>query len=125
MLVCILDYFLCITIGFFGISGYLFAQTFDLLIFAAGQLSNFFLHFTGDVFYSSFDLILVHDQTPSSKLTGLPIEEFRLNLMLPPVCAVTNNNIGLFNKRGVHGNENIAIQCTDSSSRARQFYVSC
>lgn len=31
------------------------------------------------------------------------IEEFRLNLMLPPVCAVTNNNTGLFNKRGVHG----------------------
>jgi hypothetical protein len=33
----------------------------------------------------------------------LPFEEFRLNLRLPSVCAVTNNNIGLSNKRSVHG----------------------
>jgi len=47
---CILDDFLCITIVFLGFPGYLFAETFDLLLFAADQLSNLFLHFTGDVF---------------------------------------------------------------------------
>jgi hypothetical protein len=66
-LVDILDDFLCIAVGFLGFPGYLFAKT--------------------------FDLILVHDQTPSLKLTGSPCKAFRLNLMLPPVCAVTNNNI--------------------------------
>jgi len=45
----ILDGFLCIAVGILGISGYLFAETFDLLLFAANQFSSLFLHFTGDV----------------------------------------------------------------------------
>jgi len=40
MLGCILDYFLCITIDFFGFSGYLFVETFDLLLFVADQFSS-------------------------------------------------------------------------------------
>src|ERR1035437_10823909 len=72
MLVCILDDFLCITIGFLGFSGYLFAETFDLLLFVADQFSSLLLHFTSDVFYNPFDLIFVHDPTPSFKLTGSP-----------------------------------------------------
>jgi hypothetical protein len=49
-LVDILDDFLCIAVGFLGFPGYLFAKTFDLLFFAADQLSNLFLYFTGDIF---------------------------------------------------------------------------
>src|SRR5665647_1592 len=72
MLVCVLDDFLCITIDFLGFSGYLFAETFDLLLFVADQFSSLFLHFTSDVFYNPFDLIFVHYHIPSSKLTGSP-----------------------------------------------------
>jgi hypothetical protein len=46
----LLDGFLCIPKFFLGLPGYLFAEAFDLLLFAADQLSSFFLHLTGDVF---------------------------------------------------------------------------
>src|SRR5450759_5204147 len=72
MLVCILDDFLCITIAFLGFSGYLFAETFDLLLLAADQFSSLFLHFTCDVFYNAFDLIFVHCHISSSKFTRSP-----------------------------------------------------
>lgn len=49
MLVCILDDFLCITIGFFCFPGNLFAETFDLLLLAADQFSSLFLHFTSEL----------------------------------------------------------------------------
>jgi hypothetical protein len=64
MLVCILDDFICITIGFLGFSGYLFAET--------------------------FELIFVHDHIPAIKLTGSSCSKEILNAMLPPVCTVTN-----------------------------------
>src|SRR5665647_190879 len=89
MLVCILDDFLCIPIDFLGFSGYLFAETFDLLLFVADQFSSFFLYFTSDVFYNPFDLIFVHYHIPSSKLTGSPCENSRLNVLLPPFCTIT------------------------------------
>ena len=60
MLVCILDDLFCVTIDFLGFSGYLFAETFDLLFFIADQFPNLFLHFTGEVFGGTFDLIFVH-----------------------------------------------------------------
>src|SRR5450631_2890715 len=89
-LLCTLHDFLCITIGFLCFPGYLFAETFDLLLFAADKFPSLFLHFTSDIFHCSFDLIFVHDHIPSFKLAGTPCGKRRLNLMLPPVCAVTN-----------------------------------
>jgi hypothetical protein len=37
-------------------------------------------------------LVLVHVHTPSSKLTGYPCWNRRLNFVLPPVCGVTNTS---------------------------------
>src|ERR1017187_2929274 len=84
MLVCMLDDFLCITIAFLGFTGYLFAETFDLLLLAADQFPSLFLHFAGNVFCNAFDLIFVHYHIPSSKLTGSPCGDIRLNVIIPP-----------------------------------------
>ena len=70
----ILDGILCITIGLFGCSGYLLAEAFNLLLFATDQFPSFLLHFTGDIFCSSFDLIFIHVPTPSSKFDKLAPE---------------------------------------------------
>jgi len=90
VLVYVLDDCLCIAIGFLGLPGYLLAQTFDLLLFAADQFPDTFLHFSRDVLYNTFDLFLVHDLVPSFELAGCPCRNCRLNVMLPVVCAVTN-----------------------------------
>jgi hypothetical protein len=60
MRVRILDDFLYITIGFFGLAGNLPTQSLCLLFLAAHQLADFFLHLTCDVLCRAFDLILVH-----------------------------------------------------------------
>jgi hypothetical protein len=49
-LVRILDDFFSITVSFLGLPRDLFAEALDLLLFAADQLSRFFLYLTGDVF---------------------------------------------------------------------------
>src|ERR1035437_416103 len=99
---CILDNFLGITKLLLEFSRTLFAETFDLLLFAADQLSSLFLHFTGGVFYRPFDLIFVHDRIPSSNLTGSLSSILSLNVTLPPVCTVTNPQNNQINFAGQH-----------------------
>lgn len=91
---CIIDGFLCIAIDPLGSSGELPAEAFNLLLFAANQLADPFLHFTGDVFYNTFDLIFgslsfffIQDDRHS------PPKDRILNVILAKVCAVTNPNI--------------------------------